>query len=71
MGSLDLLLICVSAFIGVFILLSVLALIMRLIIAVFPEKAEAVSDTAVVAALATVVTAVYPGTRITKVEEIQ
>lgn len=71
MGSLELLLICVSAFIGVFILLSFLALIMKLIIAVFPEKAESVSDTAVLAALATVVTAVYPGTKITKVEEIQ
>jgi len=52
MGSLDLLLMCLSAFIAVFVLLSVLALIMRVIIAVFPEKVQLVSDTAVLAALA-------------------
>jgi uncharacterized membrane protein YqjE len=71
MGSLDLMLMCLSAFIAVFVLLSVLALIMRVIIAVFPEKVQLVSDTAVLAALATVVSSVYPGTRVTKVEEIQ
>lgn len=70
MGSFDLLLICASAFAAVFLLLTVLALIMRGIILVFPQKA-ATTDTAMVAAVASVVTTMYPGTQVTKVEEIK
>jgi hypothetical protein len=62
--------ICVSAFAAVFVLLTVLALLMRLIIVVFPEK-KAVSDAAMIAAVTTVMQTLYPGTKITKVEEIK
>jgi len=70
MGSLNLMVVCTSAFVAVFLLLSVLALVMKLIIVVFPQR-MAGTDTAVVAALATVVSSVYPNTNITKIEEIK
>jgi hypothetical protein len=68
MASPDLLTICATAFAAVFLLLAVLALVMRLIQVVFPEK-EIVADAAIMAAVATVMQTVYPGTRITRVEE--
>jgi hypothetical protein len=70
MGSPDLLLICISAFTAVFVLLMALALVMRALIAVFPEKIG-LTDTAMLAAMAAAVSAAYPGTRISKFEEIQ
>jgi len=70
MQSNELLMICVSAFAAVFVLLAVLALLMRLIIVVFPEK-KAVGDAAVIAAVTTVMQTLYPGTKVTKVEEIK
>jgi len=70
MQSPELFTICISAFLAVFTLLAVLALIMRLIIAVFPARTGG-SDTAVVAAISTIMQNVYPGTKITKVEEIK
>ncbi|UCE25220.1 MAG: hypothetical protein JSU74_04010 [Candidatus Zixiibacteriota bacterium] len=70
MPSSELLLICLSAIVVVFILLAFLALVMRLIMAVFPEKIIA-SDSAYVAAIASVVSTMYPGTKISKVEEIK
>ncbi len=70
MGSLDLLVICVSAFVVVFLILTLLALVMRLIMAVFPEKVVK-ADSAYLAAIASVISTIYPGTRITKVEEIK
>jgi hypothetical protein len=45
-----------------------LAAIMRLIILIFPEKAAA-SDAAVIAAMSATIQAVFPGTKLTKVEE--
>ncbi len=68
MGSLDLLLICTSAFIAVFVLLLALALVMRGLMAVFPVRA-ALTDTAMLAAVAAAVSAAYPGARISKIEE--
>jgi hypothetical protein len=41
---------------------------MRLITAIFPEK-DIQEDSAVVAALTTMVNRYYPGTKITKIEE--
>ncbi|MFH1687535.1 MAG: hypothetical protein ABIE70_08445 [bacterium] len=70
MGSFELLFICASAFAAVFLLLTVLAVIMRLILVIFPYK-EPSSDAAVLAAMASVVTSLFPGTKITKVEEIK
>ena len=70
MPSNELLLICLSAFVVVFFLLAMLALVMRLIMAVFPEKIVQ-SDSAYVAAIASVMSTIFPGTKITKVEEIK
>ena len=68
MAGTDLLLICALAFAGVFLLLACLAAVMRLIMAVFP-KLEDKADTALLAAVASAAAAMYPGTRVTKIEE--
>ena len=66
----DLLSICITAFIGVFILLSILAMVMRLILVVFPDRGKK-TDAAVLASVASVLNTIYPGTKITKIEEIK
>ena len=68
MQSPDLLIICLSAFIAVFLILVVLSVIMRVITAVWPEKIKQ-ADSAVIAAIHTTYNAIYPGTKITKIEE--
>ena len=68
MGTPDLLLICISAFTAVFVLLVALALVMRALIAIFPDK-TGLSDTAMLAAMAAAVSAAYPGTRISRIQE--
>jgi hypothetical protein len=60
--------ICGVAFLIVFVILALLALTMKLIMIIFPEK-KAVSDGAVIAALAAATQTVFPGTKITNVEE--
>ncbi|UCG60760.1 MAG: hypothetical protein JSV52_10535 [Candidatus Zixiibacteriota bacterium] len=70
MPSYELLFVCISAIVVVFFLLAMLALVMRLIMAVFPEKILQ-SDSAYVAAIASVMSTLFPGTKITKVEEIK
>ena len=70
MPSPDLLAVCATALAAVFLLLGALAAIMRLMLALFPEKAVQ-TDAALVASIATVVQTVYPGTKVTKVEEIR
>ena len=70
MESLDLLAICASSFTAVFLLLTLLALVMRLIIVLFPEE-EAVGDVVPIAAVSTVMQTLYPGTKITKIEELK
>ena len=67
----DLLTICLSAFVAVFLLLSALAVVMRVLIVVFPQRVADDSDAAVLAAVTSAVTAAYPGTKVTKVEEIR
>ena len=59
---------CGLAFVSVFVLLSVLAVVMQAITALFPERAEVV-DAAVVAAISATVASVYPGARVTRIEE--
>jgi hypothetical protein len=66
----DLLSICITAFIGVFILLSILATLMRFILVVFPDRGRK-TDAALLASVASVLHTVYPGTKITKIEEIR
>ncbi len=74
----DLLTICGTAFVSVFILLGVLALIIRIIIELFPAKPEKASppgesetDHSLYAAVATVYSTHYPGKQITKIKEIK
>ncbi|MBM4161506.1 MAG: hypothetical protein FJ217_10445 [Ignavibacteria bacterium] len=64
----DLLWICSIAFIAVFIVLSLIAVVMRGIMMLFPDR-KGKDDAAVIAALSTVLQTTYPGTRITKIEE--
>ncbi|MEK6756058.1 MAG: hypothetical protein AABZ02_07900 [Bacteroidota bacterium] len=69
MPSLELVWICSIAFIAVFIILALVALVMRGILLLFPER-QKTDDTAVLAALSAALQATYPGTRITKIEEV-
>jgi TRAP-type C4-dicarboxylate transport system permease small subunit len=71
MESSQLLFACLSALLAVFVLLTILAIAMRILIAVFPETLEklAESDSALLAAVTTAVTTMYPGMKVTKVEE--
>mgnify|MGYP001547980886 FL=1 len=66
----DILVVCLSAFVAVFLLLSFLAVVMRVLIAVYPEKAEGI-DAATIAAVSAAAAYVFPGTKVTKVEEIR
>ena len=66
----DLLVVCLSAFVAVFLLLSFLAVVMRVLIAVYPEKAGGI-DAATIAAVSAAAAYVFPGTKVTKVEEIR
>ena len=66
----NLFVICTSAFAAVFLLLAFLSLVMKIIIALFPQEA-AQADAAILAAVATTVAAAYPGTKITRFEEIK
>lgn len=70
MESPDLLLVCISAFIAVFLILLLLALIMMAITAIFPQKKQT-TDPALVAAIHSTYNAIYPGNKITKIEEVQ
>ncbi len=65
----NLFMICISSFVSVFAVLVFLAVAMRLLIAVFPEKKNG-TDPAVVAAIGSAYAYVHPGTKITKIEEV-
>ncbi len=69
MGSPDLISICGSAFLGVFIVLSLIALIMRLILKLFPYKEET-ADQAVIAAISSAYNKVFPDKKIIRIEEL-
>lgn len=68
MESTELLVVCAAAFLAVFVVLAFLALSMRLISFVFPER-KVESDTALVAAVAATVQTLFPGAKVTKMEE--
>jgi hypothetical protein len=67
MEATELYLICGVAFLIVFIILAVLALLMRIIILIFPEKISDV-DAAMIGAVTTAIHTIFPGTKITKIE---
>ncbi len=66
--SADLVTICISAFLAVFALLSVLAVVMRLILVIFPQK-DGGTDATVIAAVTATMNTIYPGFEITRIEE--
>jgi hypothetical protein len=59
---------CLIALVAVFTLLGVLALSIELITAVFPERRQTI-DPALAAAISTTVASVFPGARVTRIEE--
>ena len=69
----SLLVMCMASFVAVFCVLTFLAIAMRLIIVIFPEKqAEAVADEAAVyAAISSTYARLYPGTRVSNIEELK
>ena len=66
----NLLQISVSAFVAVFVLLALLAVAMRVLMAVFPEAVED-TDPVLIAAVTAAATFAFPGMKVTKVEEIK
>ena len=68
MESIEIIYISFSALLTVFLILSGLAVLMRLIIGIFPEHSEE-EDQAVYSAIASVYSKIYPGTKITRIEE--
>jgi hypothetical protein len=66
----DLLVISLSAFVAVFLLLTFLALVMRILISVYPEKVSGI-DAATIAAVSAAAAYAFPGTKVTNVEEIR
>ena len=66
----ELVLVSLIGYIIAFGVLIVLALVMRLITAVFPEaKAASPDDGAIIAAISTTYQAIAPGTAVTRLEE--
>ena len=68
MAEISLIAVCVAAFCAVFVLLIVLALVIRLLTVAFPVGAQ-LDDAAMVAAIGAAVTNIYPGVRVTRIEE--
>ena len=66
--DLNLITICSIAFGAVFVLLTFLAVVMQLITVVFPAT-RVIVDQTVVAVVSTAVASMYPGARVTKIEE--
>jgi hypothetical protein len=70
MNQPDLLIICTSAFVAVFLLLSFLAIVMRILISVYPQEEKGI-DAGTIAAVSAAAAYAFPGTRVTNVEEIR
>ena len=60
--------ICLTAFVAVFVLLAMLAMVIRLIPLAFPLRGTS-DDAALLAAMSAAVAMVYPGARVTRIEE--
>lgn len=61
--------ICLNAFVAVIALLSILALMMRLLTTLFPATTER-ADNALTAAIVSTVTQLYPGARVSRIEAV-
>lgn len=68
MHELYLLTTCIAAFISVFVLLTVLAAIMRLMLIIFPQRQKGL-DSTLVAVISTAARSAYPGSVVTRIEE--
>lgn len=68
MASANLVVVCISAFAAVFLILAVLAILMRLITAIFPQR-DSGADAAIIAAVTSTMSTIYPNSRITNIEE--
>ncbi|MCB9652804.1 MAG: hypothetical protein H6729_01580 [Deltaproteobacteria bacterium] len=69
MKDMNLLVVCLNAFAATIGLLSGLALILRGLVELFPEKPKAATDAAIVAAITSAVATAIPGARVTVIEE--
>ena len=71
MNSHQLVFVCLSSLMAVFVLLALLAVTMRALVAIFPETLDKLgkSDVALLAAITTAVATLYPGMTVTRVEE--
>ena len=70
MQSSEVLFICFSAFISVFLILTSLAIVMQVIMKLFPIKEKA-EDLAVFSVMASVLSAKFPGKKITNIKEVK
>ncbi len=70
METSSLMAICITAFVSVFVLLTVLAGVMRLITSIFPQVAKAFSEEHA-AAITTTIQTLIPGSKVTRIEEIK
>ena len=70
--QLNLLSMCISSFAAVFTVLTFLAVAMRLIMVIFPEKQiETADDAAIYAAVTSTYSRLYPGMKVTNIKEIK
>ena len=69
MDETSLITICVTAFLAVFVLLITLAVVIRLIAAVFPSRDRA-DDAVLAAAISAAVGTIFPGARVSRIEEV-
>lgn len=60
--------VCGIAFAAVFVLLTFLAIVMQLITVLFPGRKNAL-DSTIVAAISSTVASLYPGARVSRIEE--
>lgn len=67
----NLFIICTAAFVAVFVLLSIMAAAMRLLIMVYPAEIRAANDPALIAAITTTMDVAHPGTTVTKIKEVR
>ncbi|HRD67064.1 MAG TPA: hypothetical protein PKY50_13040 [Candidatus Competibacter sp.] len=67
----NLFLVCLNAFTAVLGLLWMLAIALRGLIELFPEKPAPQTDAAVAVAIAAAANAIVPGARVTRIEEIR
>jgi hypothetical protein len=67
----SLFMICISSILAVFAVLGLLAITMRILTALFPERKDGGIDSAVLAAIHSAYAVVHPGARITNIEEMK